>query len=202
MFLGIINVPNIITSLAIAAAMAACGLTAAGHVAAAMLCLLGATICDALDGMIARRQQRDERTRAFGAQLDSLADMASYGVAPCFIAFLWGLNAAGDFVLFACYVTAAAFRLAWFDCHGPDEHAGRRYYTGMPSTYAALVLPIALAAQQHWSALTSPWYLRGVLAGIALLFVLRIPVPDLRQLPGGFMALLLPLGYWLWHLLS
>ena len=71
-------------------------------------------VLDTLDGLIARLTNS---STAFGVQLDSLADVVSFGLAPAILAFTWGLwplerlGWAAGFI----YVTAAAMRLARFN---------------------------------------------------------------------------------------
>ena len=97
-----------------------------------------AMVLDTLDGFVARLTKTSS---AFGVQLDSLADVVSFGLAPAILAFTWGLwpltrlGWAAGFI----YVTAAAMRLARFNIQTaavPDK----RYFVGMPSPAAAGVI--------------------------------------------------------------
>jgi CDP-diacylglycerol--serine O-phosphatidyltransferase len=100
--------------------------------------LLGvAMVVDALDGLIARLTHSQS---AFGAELDSLADVVSFGVAPAILAFTWGLWPLGRFGWAAgfVYVTAAAMRLARFNIQGMAA-TDKRYFAGLPSPAAASV---------------------------------------------------------------
>jgi CDP-diacylglycerol--serine O-phosphatidyltransferase len=101
--------------------------------------LLGiAMILDTLDGFIARLTHS---TSAFGVQLDSLADVVSFGVAPAILAFLWGLWPLGrvGWAVGFIYVTAAAMRLARFNIQA-NTVTDKRYFAGMPSPAAAGVI--------------------------------------------------------------
>ena len=101
--------------------------------------LLGiAMILDTLDGFIARLTKS---TSAFGVQLDSLADVVSFGVAPAILAFLWGLWPLGriGWAVGFLYVTAAAMRLARFNIQA-NTISDKRYFAGMPSPAAAGVI--------------------------------------------------------------
>jgi CDP-diacylglycerol---serine O-phosphatidyltransferase len=101
--------------------------------------LLGiAMILDTLDGFFARLTNS---TSAFGVQLDSLADVVSFGVAPAILAFLWGLWPLGRLGWAAgfLYVTAAAMRLARFNIQA-NTVTDKRYFAGMPSPAAAAVI--------------------------------------------------------------
>jgi CDP-diacylglycerol--serine O-phosphatidyltransferase len=95
-------------------------------------------ILDTLDGFIARLTNSSS---AFGVQLDSLADVVSFGLAPAILAFLWGLwplQRLGWAVGFV-YVTAAAMRLARFNIQ-TNTATDKRYFAGMPSPAAAAVI--------------------------------------------------------------
>ena len=101
--------------------------------------LLGiAMILDTLDGFFARLTNS---TSAFGVQLDSLADVVSFGVAPAILAFLWGLWPLGrvGWAVGFLYVTAAAMRLARFNIQA-NTLSDKRYFAGMPSPAAGGVI--------------------------------------------------------------
>ena len=101
--------------------------------------LLGiAMVLDTLDGFFARLTNS---TSAFGVQLDSLADVVSFGVAPAILAFLWGLWPLGrvGWAVGFLYVTAAAMRLARFNIQA-NTLSDKRYFAGMPSPAAAGVI--------------------------------------------------------------
>ena len=97
-----------------------------------------AMVLDTLDGFFARLTNS---STAFGVQLDSLADMVSFGLAPAILAFTWGLAPlkrlgwAAGFI----YVTAAAMRLARFNIQ-TAVITDKRYFVGMPSPPAAGVI--------------------------------------------------------------
>jgi CDP-diacylglycerol---serine O-phosphatidyltransferase len=97
-----------------------------------------AMVLDTLDGFVARLTKTSS---AFGVQLDSLADVVSFGLAPAILAFTWGLwplkrlGWAAGFI----YVTAAAMRLARFNIQTTTA-TDKRYFVGMPSPAAASVI--------------------------------------------------------------
>ena len=97
-----------------------------------------AMVLDTLDGLIARLTNS---STAFGVQLDSLADVVSFGLAPAILAFTWGLwplerlGWAAGFI----YVTAAAMRLARFNIQTTTA-ADKRHFVGLPSPAAGAVI--------------------------------------------------------------
>lgn len=99
-----------------------------------------AMILDTLDGFIARLTNS---STAFGVQLDSLADIVSFGLAPAILAFTWGLSPLGRVGWAAgfLFVAAAAMRLARFNIQSSSPAAlDKRYFVGMPSPAAAAVI--------------------------------------------------------------
>ncbi len=97
-----------------------------------------AMVLDHLDGFIARLTKT---STAFGVQLDSLADVVSFGLAPALLAFKWGLEPlerlgwAAGFI----YVAAAAMRLARFNIQ-TSVVTDKRYFVGIPSPSAAAII--------------------------------------------------------------
>jgi CDP-diacylglycerol--serine O-phosphatidyltransferase len=96
-----------------------------------------AGVLDALDGRVARLSKTGTR---FGAELDSLVDVVSFGVAPAFLIYQLEFASAGQAEWIFCYfyVMAAAIRLARFNL----TQAGRakQYFVGLPSPAAGMTL--------------------------------------------------------------
>jgi CDP-diacylglycerol--serine O-phosphatidyltransferase len=115
-----------------------------------------AIVLDMLDGRIARMTGT---ATAFGLELDSLADVISFGLAPAVLAFAWGLGELGRVGWAAgfIYVSAAAMRLARFNIMA-SAPADKRYFVGMPSPPAAGVAAATVFAWPY--PLTEPVDLR------------------------------------------
>jgi len=96
-----------------------------------------AIVLDMLDGRIARMTGT---ASPFGVELDSLADIISFGIAPAILSFSWGLQPLGRLGWAAgfVFVTAAALRLARFNIQSTSG-GDKRYFVGMPSPAAAAV---------------------------------------------------------------
>ena len=99
-----------------------------------------AMVLDTLDGFFARLTNS---STAFGVELDSLADVVSFGMAPAILAFTWGLwplkrlGWAAGFL----FVAAAAMRLARFNIQSSTQAVtDKRYFVGLPSPAAASVV--------------------------------------------------------------
>lgn len=117
-----------------------------------------AVVFDGLDGRIARLTNA---TSDFGREFDSLADVITFGIAPAFLAFAWGirpveevsgsllvqhLRDAGWVVTFAFLICGAA-RLARFNIQTSRPAGDRRYFVGLPIPAGAGVV----AAVVHWA---------------------------------------------------
>ena len=137
--IGCYNKSVILTHIGIIAALV--GMAFVQTRDAAVICLITAGICDLFDGAIARRCKRNEQEKAFGVQLDSLADLVSFGAFP----FVFLVNFVPDEAAFrapavivgALYVLAAVTRLAWFNI---TTEQNKGFYQGMPVTYSALII--------------------------------------------------------------
>jgi CDP-diacylglycerol--serine O-phosphatidyltransferase len=172
-------VPNVITLLALCLGLTAIRFALEGRLEFAAYAVLGAAIFDGLDGRIARMIKGTSR---FGAELDSLADFVSFGVAPAVILYTFSLHSLKSLgwvaaLVFAC---AAALRLARFNIMIDDPARPewtKAFFTGMPAPAGALTALLPLYA----SILGLPvnWYVAPFVAlylmGIAFLMVSTIP---------------------------
>jgi CDP-diacylglycerol--serine O-phosphatidyltransferase len=96
-----------------------------------------AIVLDMLDGRIARLTGT---ASDFGVELDSLADVISFGIAPAIMSYAWGLSELGRLGMFSgfLFVSAAALRLARFNIQSAAG-GDKRYFVGMPSPAAAAI---------------------------------------------------------------
>jgi CDP-diacylglycerol--serine O-phosphatidyltransferase len=114
----------------------------------AFLLLPMALVCDVLDGYVARLNRR--RQSLLGADLDSLADVISFGVAPAVLGFTLGLRGGWDMVILTYFVVCGVSRLARFNVTADalaDPASGKvKYFEGTPiPTSIAIVLLLAAA---------------------------------------------------------
>lgn len=146
-------------------------------------------LLDVVDGALARWLQATSR---FGAELDSLADLVAFGVAPAVLAFslyhpaervgeavlpawLLGLSAGG-------YTLAAALRLARFNAR--PEGSQKYGFLGLPTTLAGLIVATTVILIERSSA---PWFATGLmpmvllLGALAVAMVSHLPVPAIRR---------------------
>ncbi len=108
-----------------------------------------AGILDMLDGRVARLSGTGSR---FGAELDSLVDMISFGVAPALLTYFLDFSNAGRFAWILCYiyVVAVALRLARFNVLSAGKPASG-WFTGLPSPAAGMTLAVFYPfSQTNW----------------------------------------------------
>ncbi|MBI2930643.1 MAG: CDP-alcohol phosphatidyltransferase family protein [Planctomycetes bacterium] len=136
------NVPNGVTMTGLLAAVACAMWAVHGRIAWAAAALIVSGLCDFFDGFLARRMRLSDEGRRFGARLDSLVDACSFGFAPVFLLHAAGSGHPMELALLAVFLGCAVWRLAYFDTVGLSEG----HYVGLPTTYVALVLPLAFLA--------------------------------------------------------
>ena len=179
-------VPNAITAAALCAGLTGIrfAITAAsGHDAMqvqddwrkSVLAVILAGMLDGIDGRIARLLKAQSR---FGAELDSLADAISFGVAPALILFLWSLQSLPRLGWFAAlaFAVACALRLARFNARiDMDEqpHKSAGFLTGVPAPVGAglAFLPMYLWIATDYAEFRDPLLVGSWLALIAFLLI-------------------------------
>jgi CDP-diacylglycerol--serine O-phosphatidyltransferase len=135
-----IRFPDLITFLNLVAGVFAVYAAILGDTGAAVLLVVAAMLFDFFDGRVARFLKQEH---SLGLQLDSLADMVSFGVAPGVIALV---RYRLDYLVLgaaALYAVAGAYRLARFNLLAQSEER-MTYFTGLPIPSAALVLLASL----------------------------------------------------------
>ena len=151
-----------------------------------------ALVCDVLDGSIARWRRKHS---ALGADLDSLADVVSFGVAPAVLGFALGLRGGWDGAALVYFVACGISRLARFNVTAAalSDGTGKvKYYEGTPiptSLLLVVLLGVLFALDRVHGALwlgaiaLGPWTLHPlsllyVASGSAMVSAtLRIPKP-------------------------
>ena len=106
----------------------------------AIIAIIFAALFDWLDGRIARLIKG---TSEVGKELDSLADVISFGVAPAFIMYFWKLNELGRLGWLLCliYVSCVALRLARFNVNSNQEPSWRdNFFEGVPSPAGGILV--------------------------------------------------------------
>lgn len=134
---GIYLLPNLFTLAALFAGFYAIVAAIKGHFEHAGIAVFIAMIMDSLDGRVARLTQTQT---PFGAELDSLSDMVSFGIAPALIAYIWGLGSLGKLGWLIAFIFAAAgaLRLARFNIQ--PENVDKKFFKGLPIPAGASVV--------------------------------------------------------------
>ncbi|MEM8929623.1 MAG: CDP-diacylglycerol--serine O-phosphatidyltransferase [Acidobacteriota bacterium] len=138
-----------------------------------------AGVLDGLDGRIARLTHTESE---FGKELDSLADVLTFGAAPAYIGYLWGLHEHGrvGWLIPVLFLLCTAIRLARFNVQ--VRTVDSRQFVGLPSPAAAgtlmalLFLDLQLAEVEPWQDLRHPvMAITLVVAGALMVSTFRYP---------------------------
>lgn len=172
----------------------------------AALAIFFAGFFDMFDGRVARltKTQSD-----FGVQMDSLADVISFGVAPGILVYKWALQPLGPVGMFAAFAFTAcgAIRLARFNVLAARGEGSSRYFVGLPIPAAAAML-VALVIAHHFTLDAKVEAHRSVFALVLVLCFLMVSNvryrtfkdfrPSLRSLPfiAGFAVVGVATSLW------
>ena len=141
---GIYLLPNLFTTAAFFSGFYAIVAATNDKFEQAAIAVLIAMILDGVDGRVARMTNTQSE---FGAEYDSLADLASFGLAPALVMYEWSLASMRDiswqlgklgWLAAFIYAVAAALRLARFNTRASSTD--KRYFQGLPSPSAAAVI--------------------------------------------------------------
>lgn len=177
--------PNMLTATALIAGLTAVRFAILGRWEPAVIAIIVAAVLDGLDGAVARLLKGASE---FGAQLDSLADFVSFGIAPALVLYLWVLEEggrAGWFVALA-FAICAALRLARFNVQTGESDLppyAFRYFTGVPAPAGAglALLPMAIEFQVGDGLMRDPWVVGVWTLAVAALFISRWPTFSLKK---------------------
>jgi len=177
-------IPNFITVSAVCAGLTGIRFAVEGRWEYAVAAIILAAILDALDGRMARMLNASSE---FGAQLDSLADIVSFGVAPAMVLYFWTLQGAGGigWAVTLFFIVCCALRLARFNSmDGKLPPYAYNYFTGIPAPAAALMalLPIVVVLGFGIDAISHPAVAGTWTVVIASLMVSRVPTYSFKRI--------------------
>ncbi|MHA6798155.1 CDP-alcohol phosphatidyltransferase family protein [Bounagaea algeriensis] len=183
---GVRFLPNAVTVLAMCAGLSAVQFALAQELVAAVAAVAVAAVLDALDGRIAR--MLDATTR-MGAELDSLSDAMSFGVAPALTLYAWQLqeNRAG-WIVALIFAVSLVLRLARFNTLLDDTEKPaftKEFFVGVPAPAAGLLALVPLILTAHfehagwwaWPPVVMAWMVL-----IAVCAVSRVPTLSLKTM--------------------
>lgn len=130
--------------------------------------VLAALVFDVLDGRIARWRQK---TSAMGRELDSLADIISFGVAPALIAYGCGMQGLYDRIVLTYFVACGVSRLARYNVtaeslSGDDDKV--KFFEGTPIPTSLLLVAVMFVAAWQGALHESLWFGQLVVGGFTL----------------------------------
>lgn len=170
------SIPNMFTLGNLYCGFLSIGFAANGEYNNAAILILIGMMLDSMDGRLARMLKADS---TLGKELDSLADIVSFGVAPSFLVYytyfyqfeLIGLVVAGLFPLFGAY------RLARFNIS--SDKSSLNYFIGVPITAAGGILALlTLFGGELPDIITTVVY-----TALCFLMISRIRIPSLKEVP-------------------
>ena len=179
-------VPSTLTLLGLCSGLTAIRFALENDFRAAVAAVICAGVFDMLDGRAARWLGADSR---FGAQLDSLADLVSFGIAPAVIMYVWSLSRMGDagWIAALIFCACSAIRLARFNVQAARDEGATNvhpYFTGLPTPAAAclMLLPMLLSFQWSDPALREPVTVGIMIAVTSVLMVSKLPTPSIKYM--------------------
>ncbi|MBI1363284.1 MAG: CDP-diacylglycerol--serine O-phosphatidyltransferase [Proteobacteria bacterium] len=180
-------IPNIVTLLALCSGLTAIRFGLEGRFEHAILAIFLAAVFDGLDGRIARLLRA---TSKIGAELDSLSDLISFGVAPAVLMYLWTMHGVGGpgWAICLMFVVCSALRLARFNVGlGQDAELPAfafKFFIGVPTPMGAMLVLIPMMMGFSFE---EPWFSMPAVTGafmivVGLLMVSTLPTFSFKRL--------------------
>jgi CDP-diacylglycerol--serine O-phosphatidyltransferase len=196
-------IPNLVTFMAAASGITSIRYSCHAQWDLAVIAILVACVLDGLDGRVARMLRA---TSKFGAELDSLSDFVSFGVAPAMLIYFWIMqvvpagSAAYPFrgvfwALALFHALCGAFRLARFNImieDGPKQPYWKHFFMGLPAPGGAglVMLPVVWQLHTESTVFQTPWVGGAMLLICGVLMASRWPTISAKSLrvPAKFMV--------------
>tara|TARA_B100001245_G_scaffold226429_1_gene201898 strand:+ start:2426 stop:3172 length:747 start_codon:yes stop_codon:yes gene_type:complete len=177
------QIPNLITLTGLSFGLSSIRYSLDLNFEISVICLLIASVCDALDGFFSRILKKESE---LGAELDSLSDFLSFAVAPCILIYMSLINkneVMGSislllFVIFSC------IRLAKFNTEKINKTSDLRYFKGVPTPAGCglLILPLIHSFIGIEWAINNQLFLNIYIFIVGFLLVSNIPTFSFKQL--------------------
>lgn len=173
--------PNAITAAALCSGLTGIRFATEGQWGYAIILVVLAGVLDGIDGRVARLLNAQSR---FGAELDSLADSLSFGVAPALILFMWSLQDWPRFGWFAAlaFAICCALRLARFNARIDSDdqpHKSAGFLTGVPAPVGA---GLAFTPFYLWTETGEEFFRNPVLMAIWLTVIAVLMISNMATL--------------------
>ncbi len=179
-------IPNAITVIALCSGLSAIRFALLDQWEFAVTLIFIAAILDALDGRIARFLRADS---TFGAELDSLSDFVSFGVAPAVLIYVYTLHEwkGMGWALALFFATCMALRLARFNTsmNIPLPDWAKQFSVGVPAPAGAILalLPLMVSFALEQSCKAYPFLFAVSIIISGLLMISRIPTFVIKNVP-------------------
>lgn len=177
-------IPSAITGLALCMGMSAIQLAIYKNYRGAVCAILMSAALDMIDGRAARLLNSASR---FGAELDSLADVINFGVAPGIVLYLWTMSTLPmvGWLSVLTFTGCCAFRLARFNSHigSPASPEAEGFFVGVPAPAGAALalLPMYIDFECGVWIMHSPLIVMISLIGSGLLMVSTVPTFSFKK---------------------
>lgn len=166
-------VPNSISSLSLVLGVLSIFMSIEKDFFHAALFIVLAMVADSMDGRAARFL--GVAGGRFGIEMDSLCDLASFGVAPAIMIYQYGMMDLGmtGMVIASFFTIGGALRLARFNCNVDDV---KGYFQGMPIPAGACCLATYVLSGYQ----ASPWCVAALTFGVAVIMYSEVKYPDFK----------------------
>lgn len=179
--------PNLVTMMALCSGVTSIRYAVQDDWVKAVICIFLAALFDGLDGRVARFLKASSK---FGAELDSLSDFVSFGVAPAILIYRWSLIDLPRFGWLFCLLFAMgmAMRLARFNTMLEDEEQPEywsHYFVGVPAPAAAAlaIMPVLISFDfpEIEYIIRSNAFCAILMCVVSFLMISRIPTISLKK---------------------
>ena len=175
-------IPNLITLMSLIAGISSIKFSIQANWKLAVLMIMLAAFFDFFDGWMARKLKKSSQ---FGAELDSLSDFISFGLAPSLLINLCFTHELGriGWVISLFYIVCAALRLARFNIENMKEQS--KVFYGIPSPAAAGVIMIPLYLNfidQVQFTINYPLICAVLTTFAGIMMISRVPTPSLKNI--------------------
>ncbi|SLM29488.1 putative CDP-alcohol phosphatidyltransferase family protein [Desulfamplus magnetovallimortis] len=134
-----VNIPNLVTSLAVVLALACQAIIMKGHIETALTLFMFVLLLNRIDGVLARKLNQ---VSPFGKELGSLSELLNFVITPIVLSWFMGFDGGYSLLFFSLFLLAGIWRLADFNLHGMVQKGGRSYFRGLCCTHAAALFVI------------------------------------------------------------
>ena len=178
--------PNVITLSGLSFGLSSIRFALESDFNLAIVCILFAGVCDVLDGMLARHLQSESD---LGAQLDSLSDFLSFGIAPGLLIYMSIFNQDSSIGAFAAlaFIIFSCLRLALYNVRLEESKASEEdqehFFSGIPTPVGAILimLPLTHSFMGYDWAFENLNFVAGYIILISGLLVSRIPTFSIKR---------------------